>query len=139
MSGSHAATLPLAQENNLKYWLFLMVAIVLEVGGSTVMKFSQDLPGYWSQAGYVLMLVCIGWSYYFLALSTLRLPVGVAFACWEGVGLTLVTGCSVLLLGEEFTLQRAGALAAILTGVMLIHHGTEHGDEQKEQTSLPKN
>lgn len=129
MSGSRADTLPLAEGSNLKYWMFLMAAIVLEVGGSTVMKFSQDLPGYWSQAGYVLMLTCIGWSYYFLALSTLRLPVGVAFACWEGIGLTLITGCSVLVLGEEFTLMRALALAAILTGVMLIHQGTEHGDE----------
>lgn len=111
-----------------KYWLFLLAAIVLEVGGSTVMKFSQGLGGYGPHGGYLLMLFCIGWSYYFLALSTLRLPVGVAFACWEGLGLTLITVCSVLVLGEAFTLTRAGALAAVLVGVMLIHQGTEHGD-----------
>lgn len=116
-----------------KYWLFLLAAIVLEVGGSTVMKFSQGLAGYGPQGGYLLMLFCIGWSYYFLALSTMRLPVGVAFACWEGMGLTLITVCSVLVLGEAFTLTRAGALAAVLTGVMLIHHGTEHGDEADAQ------
>lgn len=119
-------TLP-ENKGNMKYWLFLLAAIVLEVGGTAIMKSTQSMPGWWVHGGYGLMLLCIGFSYYFLALSTQRLPVGVAFACWEGLGLTLITACSVVLLGESFSLTRFGALVAVLSGVMLIHHGTEHG------------
>lgn len=114
----------------MKYWFFLLAAIVLEVVGTAIMKYSQSLTGYGPQTGYGAMLLCIGLSYYCLARSTQKLPVGVAFACWEGVGLTLITVCSVLLLGEPFSLTRLGALVAVLTGVLLIHHGTEHGDAQ---------
>lgn len=129
MSRINPASAPEKPSVPLKYWLFLLAAIVLEVGGTAIMKYSQGLTGYGPQVGYGGMLLCIGFSYYCLALSTQKLPVGVAFACWEGVGLTLITLCSVLLLGESFSLTRLGALTAVLLGVLLIHHGTEHGTE----------
>lgn len=115
------------------HWLCLMGAIVFEVLGTTVMKVSQG----WAvpmaiPMGIVGMLLFIALSYYLLSLATTGLPVGVAFAFWEGIGLTLITLVSVLLLGENMNMQRFIALCAILTGVMLIHHGTGHGDAHGE-------
>lgn len=115
----------------IQSWVYLLGAIVFEVGGTSIMKFSQS--GHWiigPQAGIAAMLVCIALSYYMLALAVQRLPVGVAFACWEGLGLTLITLVSVLALGEEMNLARFGALVCVLGGVMLIHHGTS-GPEEK--------
>lgn len=115
------------------HWLCLLAAIVLEVGGSTVMKLSHQWPiAHAGDLGLVIMWLCIALSYYCLALSTTGLPVGVAFAFWEGLGLSLVTLAGFLFLGEEPTLPRLSGLACVLGGALLVHKGTAHGDGQIE-------
>ena len=110
---------------NMKYWFFLACAVVFEIGGTSVMKLSQ-LPGslLGEHAGLLIMFALLILSYYFLSLSVEGLPVGVAYAFWEGLGLTLITLVSVLVVGEAMNLQRFLALLAVLGGALLIHHGT---------------
>ena len=64
---------------------------------------------------------------YGLIAATMVTAVGVAFAFWEGLGLTLITLCSVVLLGESMTVKRALGLVCVLAGALLVHHGTGHG------------
>lgn len=121
-----------------RYWLFLCGAVVFEVAGTCVMKMGQNGSIFSPEAGYGLMLFMIAISYYLLSLSTQVLPVGVAFAFWEGLGLTSITLASVVVLGESLTLGRVLALCAVLGGAMLIHHGTVGSDDEAASQDQPQ-
>lgn len=107
---------------NRYYWLCLLGSIVFEVAGTTIMKLSQEA---YPLIGMGIMYTLLGFSYFFLAKAVLKLPVGVAFAFWEGLGLVLITLSSVLLLGERIDFTRIMALAMVLAGTLLVHHGTD--------------
>lgn len=111
--------------STMKYWFFLACAVLFEVGGTSVMKMTQASESPVGEyAGLGIMFALLVLSYYCLALSVQRLPVGVAYAFWEGLGLTLITLVSVFVVGESMSMQRFLALLAVLGGVLLIHHGT---------------
>ena len=110
------------------HWYCLVGAIILEVGGTTVMKAAQNWNfSHAALLGLAVMWLCVAFSYYLLARAVTGLPVGVAFAFWEGLGLTCITLCSVLFLNEALTLRRALGLACVLFGALLVNHGTGHG------------
>lgn len=115
--------------SNVYYWSCLLASIVFEVAGTSVMKLSQES---WPVLGMGCMYLLLGLSYFFLARAVVKLPVGVAYAFWEGLGLTLITIVSVLLLGERLDATRLAALCMVLAGTLLVHHGTEGGDTAGE-------
>lgn len=109
------------------HWKALFGAIILEVCGTTIMKLSQSWGFFGgSLLGLVIMWITIFLSYYLLAISTTGIPVGVAYAYWEGFGLALVTLSSIFILNEGVTLKRLLGLACVLGGAYLVHLGTSH-------------
>lgn len=112
---------------NAIYWFFLLCSIVFEVAGTVIMKISQAA---WPVPGMLTMYALLGLSYYFLARAVVRVPVGVAYAVWEGLGLALITLAGVVT-GERMDAPRLAALAAILTGTLLVHHGTRQDAQQE--------
>ena len=65
-------------------WYMLFLAIALEVTGTSTMKFFAT---HGRMEGYVFMLIFIGLSYFALSKAVIRIPISVAYATWEGVGL----------------------------------------------------
>lgn len=111
-------------------WLCLLGSIFFEVAGTSVMKVSQ---GSWAVLGMLAMYAMLGLSYYFLARAVLRIPLGVAYAFWEGLGLVAISMVSVWVLQERMDAARLAALGLVLVGTLLVHHGTESGPEQPQQ------
>ena len=69
-------------------WLYLAVAIVLEVVATSALKASEGFTKLWPS-----VLVVVGYSaaFYMLSLTLRSMPVGVVYAVWSGVGVVLIT------------------------------------------------
>lgn len=109
-------------------WLWLLLAILFEVLGTSVMKLSQSGDWFLSpKQGLGLMFILIASSYASLGLAVRLIPVGVAYALWEGLGLAFIALVSVFLVGESLGPARALALGLIILGAVLVNQGTGHG------------
>ncbi len=112
--------------NSWQPWLWLLVAISLEVLGTSTMKFSQDWTfTFGTQLGLVCMWGCIGASYFSLAKASVGIPIGVAFALWDALGLLFIVAISYFVLQESLTLKTSLGLACVLLGGFLVHLGTD--------------
>lgn len=110
----------------MRSWIYLLTAIFFEVVGTTSMSFANENN---PVLGHLLMYGLIGLSYFFLALAVKRVPVGVAYALWEGIGIVLITAVSVAWLGESLGLAKALGIGVMIAGILLIKFGTHSSTE----------
>ncbi|MDU4094538.1 MAG: multidrug/spermidine efflux SMR transporter subunit MdtJ [Pantoea sp.] len=106
----------------MKYWLFLAVSIIAEVSGTLAMKYASLNGG---QLGHLVMYAMVTFSYIALSMAIKRIALGVAYALWEGVGVLLITLCSVTLFAESLPLMKALGLMVLVVGIMLLNGGIE--------------
>ncbi len=111
------------------HWIFLILAVVGEVIGTTLMKLivTDGVLLY----GTLVAVVMVGISYLLLSRATLRIPITLANAFWEGVGMVLIALVSLLWLGESITSIQAAGLGLALAGVALVNYG-HYREEQQE-------
>ncbi|CAG9468753.1 multidrug efflux SMR transporter [Campylobacter upsaliensis] len=112
----------------LKAWIFLMLAIVCEVFGVSVMNYSQEGNQIFV---YGFMFAMIGVAYYFMSLSIRTISVGVAYAIWEIVGLSLITLIAVFIFDASLKTQEYIGLALAIVGIVLVNLGEKHEDEKE--------
>ncbi|WP_394822233.1 DMT family transporter [Pendulispora albinea] len=98
-------------------YVYLGMAIFCEVIATSALKASQEF----SRLGPSL-LVLAGYSGAFYALSkTLRdIPVGIAYAIWSGIGVTLVCIIAAVLYRQKLDLPAIFGIALIIAGVLVI-------------------
>lgn len=100
------------------HWLFLAVAIVCEVFGSSMLKlsdgFSKPLPTLGVAVGF-------GLCFWALSLSLKTLPLGTAYATWAGAGLVLTALVSVVFFGQKPDWMGVFSIGLILLGVILLN------------------
>ena len=98
-------------------FLFLAVAILAEVIGTTALKASNGftvwLPSLVVVAGY-------GVSFYFLSLALRSIPVGVAYAIWSGVGIVLISVIGWALFRQRLDAAALVGVGLIIAGVIVI-------------------
>lgn len=99
-------------------WIFLMVAIVSEVIGTTALKASESFSRLGPSA-----VVIIGYAtaFYFLSLTQKTIPVGVAYAIWSGAGVVLIALIAWILYGQALNLAAILGIALIVAGVVILN------------------
>jgi small multidrug resistance pump len=97
------------------YGLFLVLAIVLEVSGTTCMKLSL---GFTRLVPSVLMGVLYILSVAALTMALKRIEIGVAYAIWSGLGTALIALIGVVGFHDPLTGLKAVSLLLIIAGVV---------------------
>ncbi len=104
----------------MKEWLFLVLAILFEVMGTTSMKLSK---------GFSALLPSIAiFSFYILSLALLtlaikKIDVSIAYAVWSGLGTALIVLIGILYFKEPVTALKIGSIALIMVGVIALNVG----------------
>ncbi|MBD2102230.1 multidrug efflux SMR transporter [Leptolyngbya sp. FACHB-261] len=101
-------------------WLYLVLAIVLEVSGTTCMKLSQGFTRFWPS---VLIFVFYGLCFSCLTLALKRIDVSVAYAVWSGLGTALIAAIGVLWFREPLTSLKVASVGLIILGVLGLNLG----------------
>ncbi|AJA43907.1 multidrug/spermidine efflux SMR transporter subunit MdtJ [Frischella perrara] len=102
------------------YRLFLLLAILFEVTGTISMKYAS-IHGY--QLGHLIMYVMITFSYICLAIAIKRIPIGIAYALWEGIGTVFIIFFSIILFNDPMSFQKILGLIIIFASIALIESG----------------
>ena len=79
-------------------WIFLSVAILFEVAGTTSMKLSRGFAEIWPSIGVFVFYMCSAAA---VILALRRLELSIAYAIWSGVGTALT-----VMIGIAFFVSR---------------------------------
>lgn len=96
-------------------WFYLMMAILLEVLGTTSMKLSE---GFTKVVPSVAMFFFYGLSFSALTLALKKLEVGLAYAVWGGLGTVLITLIGIAYFNESTSLLKLVSIGLIVVGVV---------------------
>lgn len=103
---------------NLPPALILTIAIIAEVIATTALKqsagFTRPLPLVVTAVGYAV-------AFYFLAIALEKIPTGVAYAIWSGVGIVLITALAWLVHGQKLDAPAFAGIGLIMAGVLVLN------------------
>ena len=99
-------------------WIYLAVAIVAEVIGTSFLKLSE---GFTRIGPSVAVILCYMVAFYMLSLTLRTVPVGVAYAVWAGAGVALITLVGLIAFKQTLDLPAVVGIAMIVGGVLVIH------------------
>lgn len=98
--------------------IVLLVAIVAEVIGTTALKQSA---GFTRPIPLVITAVSYALAFYFLSLTLERMPTGVAYAIWSGVGIVLIAALAWVVHGQRLDWPALLGIGLIMAGVLVLN------------------
>lgn len=104
--------------------VYLLLAIALEVAGTTMLKLSE---GFSRLVPSVLMIVFYVGSFGVFSQALKKMDVSMGYAIWSGLGTALIAIIGVLAFKEPVTALKVLSLALIIAGVVGLNLGSAHG------------
>lgn len=102
----------------LTAYTLLACAIIIEVAGSTALAksdgFSKPLPT-------TITLVCFCVAFYLLSQVVKVIPLGITYAIWSGIGLTLTALIGVFILKNPLDTPAIIGIIFIIIGVVIMN------------------
>ena len=99
-------------------YIYLFIAIIGELLGTTLLKVSE---GFSKPLPVVSALLSYGVCFFFLSLAMKKIPLGITYATWSGVGLLVTAVISILVFNEKLNLYTIIGLGLIIVGVLMVN------------------
>jgi small multidrug resistance pump len=110
--------LDIVAEVGMKNYLFLLLAIICEVIGTSALKeseqFSKLLPTITVIGGYIA-------AFYFLSIVVKTIPIGIVYAIWSGAGIVLIILVGIVLFKQIPDIGAIIGITLIITGVIVLN------------------
>lgn len=105
----------------MNVWIVLVACIALEIVATSLLKASEGFSRPWF--GMASML-CYSGCFWLLSAVLTRLPMGVAYAVWSGVGIVGITLVGVFLFRQSLTVMQISFIGLILIGAVGLQLST---------------
>lgn len=102
----------------MKAYLFLTLAIVSEIFGTSMLKASHGFTRLYPSLATVAAFAV---AFYALSLSLQQIPLGVAYAIWSGVGTAMTAVIGIVVWKETASPATAIGIALIIAGVVVLN------------------
>ncbi|MEG0915820.1 MAG: multidrug efflux SMR transporter [Myroides sp.] len=99
-------------------FLYLALAIILEVTGSGFMKVSEGFSKWIPTSIFAVAYIS---SFYFLSLALKAMPLSTAYAIWAGLGIVLTAAVSVVVFKQKLDLPAIIGIVFIVAGVVIMN------------------
>jgi small multidrug resistance pump len=96
-------------------WWLLGAAIIFEVAGTSLLNATQGMTR-WGYGGAAMASYAV--CFWLLAFAMTRIPVGVAYAVWSGVGIVAIATIGWLVFRQSLSGVQIGCIALILIGTI---------------------
>lgn len=102
----------------MKHYIYLALAIVCELFGTSFLqsteRFTQLVPT-------VLVAIGVGLSFFFLSKAVEKIPIGIAYAIWSGVGIVFLSIIGAFVFDQIPDLPAIIGIVCIVAGVVVIN------------------
>ncbi len=98
-------------------YVYLAVAILTEVVATSALKASNGFTRLWPSIVAVCGYSC---AFYFLSLTLRTVPLGIAYAIWSGIGISLLAIIGRGVYGPRLGGPALAGIGLILAGVLVL-------------------
>ncbi|MFD1711297.1 QacE family quaternary ammonium compound efflux SMR transporter [Ottowia sp. GY511] len=99
-------------------YLYLLIAIVAEVVGTSALKASE---GFTRLGPTAVVVVGYGLAFWLLSLTLRTIPVGIAYATWSGLGIVLIAAVGWVAFGQKLDVWAMLGMVLIIAGVLIMN------------------
>jgi len=103
-------------------WIYLLIAIVSEVSGTTCMKLSE---GFTRTLPSILIFVFYAAAFTMMTLAIKKIEVSIVYAIWSGIGTALIATIGILMFHERVTTLKLISMVLIIVGVIGLNLGAK--------------
>jgi small multidrug resistance pump len=114
-------------------WIWLFLAIFLEVAATILMKLSNGLTRTVPTLG---MFVLYGLSFVPMTIALKQMEIGAVYAIWSAVGTAAVAVLGVIVFHEPASVLKVIAITLIITGVVCLNLSTRQSLPSATQAQL---
>lgn len=94
-------------------WLYLVLAIIFETSGTTLLKFSNGFTVVFPSIGAIISYAL---CFLFLSYALRTINMSVAYAIWGALGILLISAIGMIFLHESVSVIKVASILLIVLG-----------------------